>query len=309
MSPHDAAPAPDAEAGPRIDSRRIWAARDRAADAFDGTGVLGREIGRRMLERLDVVRVPDGPIVDVGCATGTTTQLLRTRYPGRLVVGIDPSVGLLSATAPTRGAFARMRALLVPVRNPRIGADPGLLPLRTGTAALIWSNLLLHSVGDAERALRSWLAALRPGGLLMFSTFGPDTLGELRRAFAIVDSRSHVHDFVDLHNVGDSLVGAGFADPVMDMELVTLTYRDIAALVADLRGQGWTNAATGRPRGLYPPRHWRAMTRVYDELRIDDRLPATFEVIQGHAWKPLVGPRRTADGLDVIHVHRRGPAA
>ena len=201
--------------------------------------------------------------------------------------------------------MARLRALFGAGRADGIAADPARLPLRPGSVALVWSNLLLHAIDDAEAALRSWMSALRPGGLLMFSTLGPDTLHELRAAFAAADTRPHVHDFVDMHNIGDSLVAAGFADPVMDMEIVTLTYTTVAALVADLRGQGMGNTAAARGRGLYSPRRWTEMTRHYEAARVADRLPATFEVIQGHAWKPVEAPRRTADGRDIVRVHPR----
>lgn len=295
---------PTREPDPRADARRTWRARNRAAQRHEAADVLGREIGRRMLERLDLVRLPEGAIADVGCATGATTRLLQQRYPERLVVGIDPSIGLLALHPTASGPLARFRALLGVGRANRVAADPARLPLRPGSAALVWSNLLLHAVDDAEVAMRSWMSALRPGGLLMFSTLGPDTLRELRNAFAAVDTLPHVHEFVDMHNIGDSLVAAGFADPVMDMEIVTLTYATVAGLVADLRGQGLGNTAPARGRGLYPPRRWREMTRHYEAARVADRLPATFEVIQGHAWKPAEGPRRTADGLDIVRVHR-----
>lgn len=259
-----------------------------------------------MLERLELVRLPDGAIADVGCATGATTRLLRQRYPGRAVVGLDPSIGLLALRPPLPGPIARLRALVGAGRPSRVVADPARLPLRPESVALIWSNLMLHAIDDAEAAMRSWMSALRPGGLLMFSTLGPDTLCELRNAFAAVDALPHVHAFVDMHNIGDSLVATGFADPVMDMEVVTLTYTTVASLVADLRGQGLSNTAAARSRGLYPPRRWRDMTRHYEAARVADRLPATFEVIQGHAWKPAEGPRRTADGRDIVRIHRRG---
>lgn len=303
--PHDAGSMPTREPDPRADASRIWQARGRAADRHDAADVLGREIGQRMLERLDLVRLPDGAIVDVGCATGIGTRQPQLRHPDRLVVGLDPSLRLLAAASPPSGPVARLRGLLGAGRARRAVADPVRLPLRPGLAALVWSNLLLHAIDDAELALRAWLSVLRPGGLLMFSTLGHDTLRELRAAFAAVDGLPHVHDFVDMHNIGDSLVAAGFADPVLDMEVVTLTYPTLDSLVADLRGLGQVNAAPGRTRGLYPPARWREMSRRYESLRAADRLPATFEVIQGHAWKPEAGPRRTADGHDIVRVHRR----
>lgn len=302
--PHHAGSMPAREPAPFV-ARRIWRARGRAADRYDAADALGREVGQRMLERLDLMRLPDGAVADVGCATGSATRLLQKRYPERLILGVDPSIGLLAASQPGAGPVSRMRAWFGSGRVRRVGADPVRLPLRPGSVALVWSNLLLQAIDDPEGAMRSWMSALVPGGLLMFSTLGPDTLRELRRAFAAVDALPHVHDFVDMHNIGDSLVAAGFADPVMDMELITLTYPTVAALAADLRGLGQSNAAAGRGRGFFPPARWRAMVDCYERARVDGRLPATFEVIQGHAWKPAEGPRRTADGLDIVRLHRR----
>jgi malonyl-CoA O-methyltransferase len=143
---------------------------------------------------------------------------------------------------------------------------------------------------------------LAVGGLLSFTRFGPDTLKELRGAFAGVDAHTHVSRFVDMHDIGDLLVQAGFADPVMDMECVTLTYADGAAMMRDLRAIGATNATQGRPRGLTGRGRWRRTLAALDAMRRDGRIPATFEVIYGHAWK--AAPRRTAEGLPIVRVER-----
>jgi malonyl-CoA O-methyltransferase len=165
-------------------------------------------------------------------------------------------------------------------------ADLERLPLAQESLGLVWSNLALQWVNDLPRAFAEMHRVLVPGGLLMFSTLGPDTLKELRRAYEGTDGRTHVSRFVDMHDIGDMIVGAGYADPVMDMEQITLTYADVRALMRDLKAIGARNATLGRPGGLSTKSALRAVERNYEAYRKDGKLPATFEVIYGHAWKP-----------------------
>jgi SAM-dependent methyltransferase len=159
-------------------------------------------------------------------------------------------------------------------------------------------------VGEVPRVFAEFHRVLEPGGLVMFSTFGPDTLKELRAAYASADGRTHVHRFIDMHDLGDMLVNAGFADPVMDMEYVTLTYAAVRDLMRDLKAIGARNAARGRPAGLTGKALLAAVERHYESERRDGRLPATFEVVYGHAWKPQ--PRVTAEGKPIIPVKSIG---
>ncbi|MCW5626488.1 MAG: methyltransferase domain-containing protein, partial [Burkholderiales bacterium] len=178
------------------------------------------------------------------------------------------------------------------------------LPVRPQSSAMVWSNLMLHRVSDPAVAFRDWRLALRPGGLLMFSTLGPDTLREwrgARRAAGLGDDRS---PFIDMHDIGDALVHAGFADPVMDMEQLTVTYGDVESLARELRGLGSIGPAHDAGRGLGGRDRWRRIAQGYEPWRRDGRLPATVEVVYGHAWVPEQGPRRTTDGLDVVRIHR-----
>jgi len=144
---------------------------------------------------------------------------------------------------------------------------------------------------------------LAPGGLLMFSTFGPDTLKELRDAFRSVDRYTHVHRFIDMHDVGDALIACGFADPVMDMEILTLTYADVRELMRDLKAIGAHNVTRGRPATLTGKSQLAKVAQNYEAARRDGRLPATFEVIYGHAWKPQ--PRVGPTGRPVIDIKPR----
>jgi len=177
-------------------------------------------------------------------------------------------------------------------------ADMDRLPLADNSMNLVWSSLALQWAHDLDATLKGLHRVLAPGGLLIFATFGPDTLKELRTAFAAVDDAPHVNRFVDLHDIGDMLVNAGFVSPVMEMEMLTLTYADLKSLMRDLKGIGAHNAAASRKRGLLGKSAWARLEQAYEMHRLEGRLPATFEVIYGHAWAG--DKKRREDGRQVI---------
>jgi malonyl-CoA O-methyltransferase len=219
-------------------------------------------------------------------------------------VALDLSLAMLAEAARRQTLLRRFR---------RICADAASLPLRSGSVDLVFSNLMLHWCGEPDAVLAECRRVLRPGGLLTFTTFGPDTLVELRRAWAAVDDRTHVNRFVDMHDLGDALLRAGLAEPVMDVERYTLTYGTVPDLMRDLRAVGAGNANAGRPRGLTGRAAIGRVTAAYEELRRDGRLPATCEVVYGHAWCPTGPPLpRSSSGevtvpVDRIGKRRRGP--
>jgi len=141
---------------------------------------------------------------------------------------------------------------------------------------------------------------LKPGGLVMFTTFGPDTLCELRAAFRAVDDKPHVNTFVDMHDIGDMLLATGFADPVMDQEVITITYSELKTMLRELKGIGAHNVLPDRDGGLMGKGRWQALLAAYERYRVNGKLPATYEVVYGHAWKPALAKRRTIDGQQAI---------
>jgi malonyl-CoA O-methyltransferase len=164
------------------------------------------------------------------------------------------------------------------------------LPLAAGSVELAWSNMALHWAADPHAALAELARVLAPESLLMFSTLGPDTLKELRAAVG----EARVHRFADMHDLGDALVAAGFAAPVMDMEMLTLAYGAPGGVVDDLRASGQALARRDRARGLAP----RALRAALAAAGAS----ASIEVIYGHAWKGV--PRKTADGRSIVHFER-----
>ena len=269
---------------------------ERSASTYGEVAVLAREVERRMAERLDYMRHDPRWVLDAGCGPGEGLGLLRKRYPKANLIGLDIARAMTHSARQARTILARARDLFSGAACHHVCADLARLPLAPASVAMVWSNLALAWAADPPAALSELARVLEPRGLLMFSTYGPDTLKELRGAFAGIDGYAHVHRFIDMHDLGDMLVAAGFADPVMDMEVMTLSYPDVGALARDLRRSGQSNVETGRRRGLMATDAWTKMVAAYESSRREARLPATFEIVYGHAWK---GEGR-ADGAQVV---------
>jgi malonyl-CoA O-methyltransferase len=293
-----------------MDARVVRRHFARAAATYDGAAVLQREVGKRMAERLDVVRLAPAAILDAGCGTGDAQAELALRYPAARRVALDvalPMLGVAIAKAgQRRSALSRIFSAFVGGSvdgdTDFVCGDVAALPFAAGTFDLAWSNLMLQWVGNLPVALAELNRVLRPDGLVTFSTFGPDTLREVRVAFAGIDRHVHIGRFADMHDIGDLLVGAGFGDPVMHMEIFTLTYADAPAMLRDLKAIGATNATRARPRALMGRGRWERALTALDAARRDGRIPATFEVIYGHAWKAT--PKRPADGRAIVRFRR-----
>jgi malonyl-CoA O-methyltransferase len=285
----------------------------RAAASYDAAAVLQREVAARMLSRLDVVKLAPAAILDAGCGTGEGSLELAARYPDARIVGFDFAYPMARAARErarrSRSLYQRLLAPIVRVGGAEpqfVCADLNALPFSGVTFDLAWSNLTLQWVNDLPRAFAEIRRCLKVGALLTFTTFGPDTLKELRAAYARADGHTHVSRFVDMHDIGDMLVAAGYADPVMDMEYLTLTYPTPAALMRELKALGATNATRGRAKGLTGRRRFARVVSQLDKLSVEGRVPATFEVVYGHAWKGE--PRKSAEGLPIVRLERRPKA-
>jgi malonyl-CoA O-methyltransferase len=263
----------------------------RAATRYDEAAVLAREVGRRLGERLDWVRLEPRRVADIGCATGDGVRELQGRYPRALPLAVDFALPMLAAVRAKSGWLDRLRG-----RAPRcVNADVRALPLAAGSLDLVWSNLMLHWLPDPaslQAAFAELNRVMAEGGLLHFAMLGPDTLKALRTAKQKVGADETVAGFLDMHDLGDMLAAAGFADPVMEMEMLTLTYRAPRAFLADQRRLGVRDGLLGR----LPWRVWRRVFAAWE--REDGLLPARFEIIYGHAWK--VAPRNLPDGRAIV---------
>ncbi len=247
---------------------------DRAGATFDNADVVHGEARRRLLERLKLVRLEPVCIVDLGSATGKGGAELAAAFPEARVVAIDRSLAMVERTQ------ARCTSLALATV---VAGDAERLPLADNSADLIYANLLLPwcapdiVFGEAARVLRE-------GGLLTFTTVGPGTLAEVRRAWAPIDDAIHVHGFIDMHDIGDLAARAGLTEPVMDVDTLEVTYRDAASLAADLRACGAANVAAGRRTTLTGRKRWSAFRDALEATRIDGRFAVTVELIFGQAW-------------------------
>ncbi|MGH8678878.1 MAG: malonyl-ACP O-methyltransferase BioC [Burkholderiales bacterium] len=288
-----------------LDKRQLRRAFERAAHSYDSAAALQREVCGRMVERLSLVKLAPQRVLDAGSGTGYAANSLLKKFPRAQLIELDIALGMLLTA---RGQRPRWRKWLpFSQRRLKLCGDNERMPIRSAAVDLVWSNLAFQWAADLESALSESYRVLRPGGLLMFSTFGPDTLKELRVAFAGVDVAVHVNRFIDMHDIGDLLIRCGFADPVMDMEYFTLTYTQARDVMRELKALGAHNLNAGRRRGLTGTRLWAEVTARYEQLRDrDGRLPATFEVVYGHAWKPL--PRTGPGGRPVVEIKSRAAA-
>jgi malonyl-CoA O-methyltransferase len=264
---------------PAIDRAAARRAFESAARSYAGASRLEAEVGARMLERLDYLKIAPRRILDAGSGASREARALLSRYGGPQFVSLDHSLGMLRSG---RARFFEKKSFVC--------ADLGRLPLADGSIDFAWSNMALHWT-EPLAALRELHRVLAQEGLLMFSTLGPDSLKELRAAAGA----ARVHEFVDMHDLGDMLVEAGFSAPVMDMEMLSIAYERGDALLSDLRASGQTNRRRDRSRGL-ASRRWLEKTRAALGRE------ASFEVIYGHAWKGAA--RKVADGRDIVQFHR-----
>jgi len=274
---------------------------DRASRSYDAAAVLQARVRDQLLQRLELVRINPACVVDAGAGTGHASRELKRHYRNARVVALDVSPAML-------GEARRQQGLLR--RFDRLCADAARLPLADASVDLIYSNLMLQWCDDIDAVFAEARRVLKPHGLLTFSTLGPDTLGELRSAWAAVDGHVHVNRFLDMHDIGDALVRAGLAEPVLDVERYTLTYDDTLALMRDLKAIGAHNVTAGRPSGLTGRGRLARMSAAYEASRCDGKLPATFEVVFGQAWGRTMqqrpgGPRETHVAVSSIG-HRRG---
>ncbi len=288
---------------------RIRKSFERAAVSYDASAFLQHEVARRLDERLEVMKIAPRRILDAGCGTGFAFPMLARRYADAELVGMDISYNML-LQARTRlrrkTLLARLDSLLGRRRDALdtlVCADMTRLPFGRDSQDMIWSNLAMQWVEDLAGLFRQLHDTLLPGGVFLFSTLGPDTLKELRAAFDPLDGYRHVNNFIDMHDIGDALMHAGFANPVMEMEYLTLTYSDLRSLFKDLKGIGAHAVLEGGRAGLMGKREWQALQSGYERFRKDGRLPATYEVIYGHAWAGRKD--RLEDGRQVIQFRKR----
>ena len=266
---------------------------EKAANSYDAAAILQREIAKRMGERLDYIKLQPNAVLDAGCGTGYITKDLLKRYPKSQVIALDLA---LNMTRKTKGHGSWLR------KPKQICADAEQLPLKAESVDLIVSNLMIQWSNDLDKMFTGFHSVLKPNGLLLFSTFGPDTLKEMRMSWSGVDDTPHTSSFVDMHEIGDALLKAGFINPVTDMELITMTYSNVRQLMKDIKKIGASNTDSARSKGLMGKEKLKAFEQAYEKFKtVDGLYPASWEVIYGHAW---VGEGLKLEGFEkVIPIH------
>jgi malonyl-CoA O-methyltransferase len=258
-----------------LDRSRIRKAFDKAAGSYDEAAVLQKEVCARLLEKLDIVRLTPDWILDAGTGTGESVGVLQEKYGNANLILLDLSERMLEKA---------VEQSALPEMTHAVCGDIESLPFSDKSVDLVFSNLALQWCNDVGKALAEFKRVLKPGGLLMFSTFGPDTLKELRASWQQIDHAVHVNAFIDMHDIGDGLLHMGFADPVMEAETITVNYSEVDGLMQDLRAIGANATASGRRQGLLTTNMLSRLRDAYESFRHDDGLPASYEVIYGHAW-------------------------
>lgn len=270
-----------------FDRRQVRRNFSRAATTYEQHDALQREVQTLLLDRLGFYLETPERVIDVGAGPGRGTALLRKRYPKAQLIAMDLALPMLRAAK-------KNISWLKPFQ--RVCAEATSLPLPDHSVDVLHSNLCFQWIDDLPALFGECVRVLKPGGLLVFSTFGPDTLKELRAAWADADQQPHVSRFLDMHDLGDAMISAGLRDPVLDVDRYTLTYSEPRQLLKELQGLGATNADRERERHLLGKRHYQRMLAAYETMRVDGRIPATWEVVTAHAWGPPPGQSRRLAG-------------
>lgn len=282
----------------------------RAAKHYDEAAVIQREIADRLLDRLSVLKLQPKRVIDVGCGTGYSLPDLYNRYPEAEIWALDFALPMLQAAQQhVHTHIPRLQRWIQHALGRQrfrwVAGDLSQLPLQTASMNLLLSSLALQWSSDClPEVFAEWHRTLALQGAVFFATLGPDTLKEVRNAFATVDNAPHIHQFVDMHDIGDELIHAGFADPVMEMERLTVRYTNPKQLFIDLKALGAVNADQDRPRGLMGKQRWKRLLEAWEACGHNGEWNVTYEVIYGHAWKTAP---KLPEGVSPVQFHPHLP--
>ena len=257
--------------------KEICKAFGRQAPVYEKHAIAQTEMGTRLFERLDYLKISPRYVLDLGCGSGYFTALLKKRYPKATVIGLDLVMDMLKVAKQKQGWFSKW---------PLVAADMQHLPFAAGTFDLVFANQVIHWAPSLSLVFSELNRVMQTGACLMFTTLGPDTFKELRQAFKASDNFSHTNDFQDMHEIGDNLMAQHFLEPVVDMEMLTLHYASVQSLLKSLKAQGVRNINPARNQGLTGKQAYQAFERAYEAFKTPEgKYPLSYEVVYGHAWK------------------------
>ncbi len=273
---------------------------NKAADSYDGSAIVQQEVCKRLLERLEYIKLEPQVIVDIGSGTGQGMAGLAEQYPKARIIAMDLASKMLHKCR-TRikpsGVTNKLRRAFSAQQFDFVCADAEHLPFADASIDLMFSNLTIQWCTDLQLLFTEFRRVLKPGGLLLFTTFGSDTLKELRASWAAVSDKVHVNEFQDMHDIGDLLYNVQTENPVMDSERIVLNYQTVKQLMLDLKAVGAHNQNRGREKALTGKQRLQAMYQEYEKFRTEDGYPLTYEVLYGHAWNPET-PMQNTQSVD-----------
>jgi malonyl-CoA O-methyltransferase len=261
---------------------------NRHAAEYELAAIVQQEIGMRLLERLQYLKMKPERILDLGCGPGFFSRELALMYPKAQIVGLDLAQ-LMLLEARKKHSWRRKWSL--------VAADMKQMPFATGSFDLIFANQVIHWGTPLPQVFRELNRVMKINGCLMFTTLGPDTLKELKNAWACVNHHAHVNAFLDMHDVGDCLMAEHFLEPVMDMEWLVVHYETLSKLLKSIKSQGVKNINSGRNEGLTGKNSWKQFEQNYPQTP-NGKYPLTYEVVYGHAWKGE--QRKTGNGVETL---------
>ncbi len=270
---------------------------NKAADTYDGFAVMQQEVCKRLLERLDYIKIEPQIILDLGAGTGQGSLGLAQQYPEASIVSMDLAEQMLDKcrgkTRKPSGLLEKVRGLIGRQQHHFVCADAEQLPFADASMDLIFSSLTIQWCLDLHSLFNEFRRVLKPGGLIMFTTLGTETLNELRASWAEVSDKTHVNEFTDMHVIGDALYNAQVENPVMDNEKIILNYQSIKQILIELKAVGAHNQNSGREKALTGKKRLQAMYRAYEQFYTSAGYPVTYEVLYGHAWNPKTPMQNT----------------
>lgn len=309
-----------------LDKQAIIDGFNRAANTYDASAALQREVASRLLERLDVIRYQPKTILDLGTGTGECSLALSQKYPDAHIIALDIASDMLvlareklnqqgqaRGSAQGTGLWQKLKNQFSSQQSTSsfsyLCADAEFLPLQNKSVDLIFSSLAIQWCEDLGSLFREFQRVLSPEGFILFSTFGVDTLSELKKSWKVVSNKQHVNQFTDMHDIGDSLLQSGFRDPVMDAEFIVVEYDKVIDLMHDLKAIGAHNHLSARAKGLTPKAQLKGMLGAYEQFRLPSgKYPASYEVVYGHAWGRDLSLELERAGSQIVSINDIKPS-